>query len=107
MLRSPSPLAGSIARVHVGEHERTDRVDLHDRLSARHRMVRMVGGAADELVAAERLHLRLLELRAHAGEERSGENGYVLHRRMRVRRELVPVGKAQAYGERLGLAGIA
>ena len=43
-----------VGGVDVGQRERADGVDLHDRLPARHCVVRVFGGNAGEAVAAER-----------------------------------------------------
>src|SRR5512141_1934569 len=79
----------SVRRVDVCQSEGTDRVDLHHRQPARHRVVRVLGGNAGEVIAAERLHAGFVELGAHAGEKSPREHGDVLGRGMGMRRNLV------------------
>src|SRR6478672_10450290 len=62
--------------------------------------MRMLGGDADEAIAAEIAQLRLVERGAHPGAERPGEDRHVLDRGVGVRRDLVTVRELEADRER-------
>jgi len=62
----------------------------------------MLGGNADEGIAAEVGQLRVIERGAHPGAEGPGEDRHVLDRGVGVRRDLVAVRELEADRERAG-----
>src|SRR5512142_2801176 len=84
-----------VSRVDVVERDRTNAVDLDHGLALRRDEVRAVGRHAEEVAATKDLQAGIRDLRSHTHEQRAGQHGHVLSRRVRVRRDLVATRKSE------------
>src|SRR5256884_437826 len=96
-----------VGGIDVRDSGRAEAVDLDDRLFFRPGEVRGLGARDEEAAWRKRLALRLAQLRTVAGVERSGDDGHVLVRGMRVSRGFVVRGVLVPEGERSRLSGVA
>src|SRR2546425_1120950 len=78
-------LAGVVRLVDVDQSPRPDTVQLQDRFALGFRVVMHPRRDQPERASRQRIHLRLVDLLAHADHQRAADDGYVLRGRVEVR----------------------